>query len=60
MVDGYGDKRVAWEEKKKEKEKEKEMVLYRREPLVVNDLARKRQETENGGHHVNIFTKMPS
>ena len=35
MVDGYGDKRVAWEEKKKEKKKEKEMVLYRREPLVV-------------------------
>ena len=35
------------------------MVWRMTELLVVNELARKRQDTENGGHHVNIFTKMP-
>ena len=31
-----------------------------REPLGINELARKRQDTKNESHHVNIFKKMSS
>ena len=58
MADGYGEKRVAQEEKRKRKKKKKGWSEGR-EPLVVNELVRKRQDTKNRGHSVNIFTKMP-
>ena len=50
MADGYGEEsgleREKEEEKKKKKKERKEM-------------GRMRQDTINGGHHVNIFTEMP-
>ena len=50
MVDGYGEKRVAWEEKRKGKKKKKKKKRWSR-PM--------RQDKVNGGHHVNIFMEMP-
>ena len=50
MANGYGEKRVAWDEKRKRKKKKK-----RKTERVMD----KRQDTVNGGHHVNIFTEMP-
>ena len=68
---GYVNGRWVWREesglgreeeegkKKKEKKKEKRWFGRGESHWQSLELARKRQDIENGAHHMNIFTKMP-
>ena len=58
MADGYREKRVAWEEKRKrreKREKKKRKKRRRRKELVWQG----KDKTQTRAHNMNIFTKMP-
>ena len=62
MADGYGEKRVAWEENRKRekmKEREKRWSTRKRKPLVVIGAGKEKTGHRQRAHHMNIFTKMP-
>ena len=54
MADGYGEKRVAWEEKRKRREKIGKKKRKRKEKKRAG-LARKRQDTDMGPQYEYIY-----